>query len=170
MAAPHVGGYPCLVDTALAMTAVQKGAVLLLFTGVAAPLIGVLLRRVVGGWEAYGRGPFAILAERPSRSPAGVPADPAIQAAEVRQMLEAKAERLRRRGQRPIDVEAEAARLLADASPGSRDPHREIDSELRAEVRQLVVSRNERRMRRGLEPLDVEAETERQLADFVGSK
>ena len=44
-----------------------------------------------------------------------------------------------------------------------------MDAELRAEVRQLVVSRNERRLREGREPLDVEAETERQLADFIGS-
>jgi hypothetical protein len=36
-------------------------------------------------------------------------------------------------------------------------------------VRRLVVARNERRARRGEEPLDVEAETERQLQDFVGS-
>jgi hypothetical protein len=43
-------------------------------------------------------------------------------------------------------------------------------AELRAEVRQLVVSGNERRVRRGLQPLDVEAETERQLADFIGSR
>lgn len=160
------------MDLALAMTAVQKGAVLLLFTGVAAPLIGVLFRRVGGGWEAYGKGPFAILGERQAARPAGMaaaPVDPAVQAAEVRQMLEAKAERLRRRGQAPLDVEAETARLLT-AEDGTAAHRRDgIDAELRAEVRQLVVSRNERRMRRGLEPLDVEAETQRQLADFVGS-
>ena len=40
------------------------------------------------------------------------------------------------------------------------------DSGLREEVRQLVVARNERRMRRGEEPLDVEAEVERQLRDL----
>ena len=39
---------------------------------------------------------------------------------------------------------------------------------LRAEVRQLVIARNERRMRHGEEPLDVEAEVERQVADFIG--
>jgi hypothetical protein len=36
-------------------------------------------------------------------------------------------------------------------------------------VRRLVIAGNERRLRRGQEPLDVEAETERQLEDFVGS-
>ena len=45
-----------------------------------------------------------------------------------------------------------------------------VDEELRAEVRQLVVLRNERRRREGLEPLDVETETERQLADLIGSR
>jgi hypothetical protein len=37
-------------------------------------------------------------------------------------------------------------------------------------VRQLVVARNERRLRQGLEPLDVEEETNRQLDDFIGSR
>ena len=37
---------------------------------------------------------------------------------------------------------------------------------LREEVRQLVVARNERRLRHGEEPLDVEAEVERQLRDL----
>ena len=34
------------------------------------------------------------------------------------------------------------------------------------EVRQLVVARNERRVRQGKEPLEVEAEIERQLRDL----
>nr|MDQ3725168.1 hypothetical protein [Actinomycetota bacterium] len=86
----------------------------------------------------------------------------------VRQMLEAKSERRRQRGEAPLDVEAETRRLLAAAErPRGADA---IDDELRDEVRQLVVARNERRLREGREPLDVEAETERQLADFVGSR
>jgi len=40
-----------------------------------------------------------------------------------------------------------------------------VDAGLRDEVRQLVIARNERRIRRGEEPLDVEAEVERQLRD-----
>ncbi len=156
------------MDLPLALSALQKGAVLLAFTGLAAPLIGLLLKRVGGGWERMGGGPFAILNERPRKPAAGEQRiDPAIQAAEVRQMLEAKSERRRRRGEAPLDVEAETARLLAAAEqPRGQDA---IDAELQAEVRQLVVARNERRMREGLEPLDVETETERQLADLVGS-
>jgi len=156
------------MDLPLALSALQKGGALLLFTGLAAPLIGLLLKRVGGGWETMGGGPFTILNERPRKpDAAGQRVDPAIQAAEVRQMLEAKSERRRRRGEAPLDVEAETARLLAAAErPRGQDA---IDAELQAEVRQLVVARNERRMREGLEPLDVETETERQLADLIGS-
>lgn len=153
----------------LALTALQKGAFILLFTGVVAPLIGLLLKRVAGGWETMGGGPFAILDERPRQRPTGgaPKVDPAIQAAEVRQMLEAKSERRRQRGEAPLDVEAVTRRLLAAAEqPRGTDA---IDAQLRAEVRQLVVVRNERRLREGLEPLDVEAETEKQLADLIGS-
>ena len=159
------------MDLALAMTAVQKGAVVLLFTGVAAPLIGFGLKRVAGGWDSYGRGPFVILGEpAPSSSRGAPPAplDPAIQAAEVRQMLEAKSERRRARGEAPLDVEAETARLLAAKAKPAR-PGEAVDTELREEVRQLVLVRNGRRLRQGLSPLDVEAETERQLRDLVGS-
>jgi len=155
------------MDLPVALSALQKGGFLLIFTGVAAPLIGLLLKRVAGGWETMGGGPFAILNERPRMRAAAQPIDPAIQAAEVRQMLEAKSERLRRRGEAPLDVEAETQRLLEAAER----PHGEeaMSAELRAEVRQLVVARNDRRLREGLEPLDVETETDRQLADFIGS-
>jgi hypothetical protein len=153
------------------MSAAGKCAVVLLFTGVAAPLAGLVFRRVAGGWESFGKGPLAIDQDLPVphylRSPEQA-VDPAILAAEVRQMLEAKANRLKRRGEAPIDVETEAARLLPP--PGDTGVAARQDAELRAEVRQLVLSRNERRMHKGLEPLDVEAETERQLADLIGSR
>jgi hypothetical protein len=170
--APGKGAvYAFSVALSLAMSAVQKGAALLVFTGVLAPLVGFALKRAVGGWSSYGGGAFSILREDPARRSAGGPAapvDPAIQAAEVRQMLAAKAERQRRRGEPALDVEAEAERLLAEAAAaGGADP---ADEELRAEVRQLVVIRNERRLRQGLEPLDIEAETERELADLIGSR
>jgi hypothetical protein len=163
-------GYPWLVDPVLAISALQKGILVLAFTGVVAPLVGFVLKRAVGGWSGYGGGPFSILSEAPPRRSSGPPApvDPAIQAAEVRQMLTAKAERQRRRGEPALDVEAETERLLADAAAASEAPG--DDEELRAEVRQLVVLRNERRRREGQEPLDVEAETERQLADLIGSR
>lgn len=163
--------YPCCVDLVLAMSPTGKCLAVLLFTGVAAPLAGLMFRRVSAGWESVGKGPLAIEQQLPLPRYAGraEPAiDPAIQAAEVRQMLEAKAARLTRRGEPPIDVEAETTRLLAPATAPASESARQ-QAELRAEVRRLVVSRNERRLRKGLEPLDVEAETERQLADFIGS-
>jgi hypothetical protein len=40
------------------------------------------------------------------------------------------------------------------------------DVSLRDEVRQLVIARNERLLRQGREPLDVEAEVDRQLRDL----
>jgi len=154
----------------IALTALQKGVAVLVFTGIAAPLIGFLLKRVGGGWETMGGGPFAILNESPrQRGPlaAEQAVDPAIQAAEVRQMLEAKSQRREQRGEPPLDVAAETERLLEEAErPRGAEA---MDAELRAEVRQLVVARNERRLRQGLEPLDVEEETERQLADLIGS-
>lgn len=153
-----------------ALTAPQKGLVLLVFTGVVAPLIGWLLKRVSGGWETMGGGPFAILIDRPQGRGASGSAqmiDPAIQAAEVRQMLEAKSERRKQRGEAPLDIEAETERLLAAAEQPRGEEA--MDAELRAEVRQLVVARNDRRLRQGLEPLDVEAEVEKQLADLIGS-
>ncbi|MBN9622418.1 MAG: hypothetical protein J0H06_05600 [Actinobacteria bacterium] len=154
------------MDPVLAVTVETKAAAVLGFTGVVAPLIGLGLKRLTGGWDSYGGGAFAILNE-PQRRGGGAPApvDPAIQAAEVRQMLEAKAERRKERGEPALDVEAESARLLAAAAEARPAGH---DEELRAEVRQLVIARNERRRRAGLEPLDVAAETARQLAELGG--
>jgi hypothetical protein len=150
----------------MALSVGVKAAAVLIFTGVVAPLVGLGLKRLTGGWDSYGGGAFAILRDQPERKGAAPQStDPAIQAAEVRQMLEAKAARREERGEPSIDVEAESARLLAAAAehaPAARD------EELRAEVRQLVIARNERRRRAGQEPLDVEAETERQLADLGG--
>jgi hypothetical protein len=76
---------------------------------------------------------------------------------EVRQMLEARNARRRRRGEPEVDVETELARLtaIADADAGG---------ELRDEIRQLVIARNHRRARKGLAPLDVETEIARELS------
>ncbi len=154
------------------MSPTEKCLAVLLLTAVAAPLAGLVFRRVAGGWDSLGKGALAIeqelSASRHSAQPAA-PVDPAIQAAEVRQMLEAKSARRQRRGEGPLDVEREAARLLGAAGEAAAAAA-SGDATLRVEVRQLVVARNERRLRKGLEPLDVEAETERQLADLIGSR
>jgi hypothetical protein len=148
--------------------AIDSGTVLMLVALVAVPFAAIAFSHAGEAYRSIGRGAMAIDDDLPLprylRSP-DRPVDPAIRAAEVRQMLEARADRLSRRGEAPIDVPAEAARLLTQPAVPAAE-----QADLRAEVQQLVVARNERRMRRGLEPLDVEVETDRQLADFVGSR
>ena len=58
---------------------------------------------------------------------------------EIRQMLEARNARRIRRGEQPLDVEEEFAKLTAPV----------IDPELRAEIADLVIARNYRRARAG---------------------
>jgi len=93
----------------------------------------------------------------------GMSSEPAPQAesgareAEIRQMLEARSARRVRRGEAPLDVDAEVAALTR----GVPDPG------LAVEVRQLVEARNARRARRGEPPLDVEAEVARRLRELA---
>jgi len=77
---------------------------------------------------------------------------------EIRQMLEARNARRVARGEAPLDVEDELARLTAPA----------VDPALREEVRELVIARNARREARGEPSLDVDAEVERQLRELGG--
>jgi hypothetical protein len=104
--------------------------------------------------------------------PADSVATPAASAAEgerereIRQMLGARSERLVRRGQPALDVEAELARLLSSSSPEGEQAPRTHDAELVAEVLALVTARNERRKRQGLEPLDVDGEVARTLREL----
>src|ERR671925_620099 len=63
-------------------------------------------------------------------------------------------------GKGPLSIEQE----MPQSEGGSSAP---ASGEVReAEVRQLVVARNERRARKGEEPLDVDAEVERQLREL----
>jgi hypothetical protein len=105
-------------------------------------------------WARYGSDRL-VLDSEPPRAPVTL----RQRDEEVRQMLEARNARRRRRGEPELDVEAELARLTGCWS---------ADDELRDEIRQLVVARNHRRARKGLEPLDVEAEIERELAGLRG--
>lgn len=146
----------------LALIDLQSGYVLTLITLIVLPIAAIAFARAGPLWQSIGKGPFAIEQELPPPSSIAQPAPPVdrrLQEAEARQMLEAKSYRRQQRGEAPLDVEAEVARLLE--APGAGGPA--IDETLRAEVRGLVVARNERRMRRGEDPLDVEAEIERQL-------
>lgn len=150
----------------LAEIGVQSGFVLAAITLLAFPIAAIAFAKSGPAWEGIGKGRFAIEQELPPPRLAqpAPPVDPALQAAEARQMLEAKSYRRRRRGEPPIDVEAEMALLL----DSQRDAAPDLDERLREEVRELVKVRNERRMRSGRAPLDVDAEIERQIADFIG--
>jgi hypothetical protein len=105
-------------------------------------------------YSQIGRGGLSL--DQPA---AAEPASRAVRDDEIRQMLEARNERRARRGQPPVDIEAELSALV-------REPAAVADPALVAEVRQLVVARNERRVRMGKELLDVEAEVARQLREL----
>src|SRR5437764_12554161 len=109
-------------------------------------------------YEQIGRGGLSIRDEAMPSEPTGAVAV-RERDDEIRQMLDARNERRARRGEAPVDVEAELAELL-------RGPGLAADPALVAEVRQLVIARNERRARMGKEPLDVEAEVARQLREL----
>ena len=115
-------------------------------------------------YEQIGRGGLSLNEDDDGRgrTGGGAPPPPAASARErddeIRQLLTARNERRARRGEPPIDVDAELRRLTAPA----------IDPALREEIRQLVVARNERRARAGKEPLDVDAEIERQVRELSG--
>jgi hypothetical protein len=153
----------------LALTYSQSGYVLVAITLLIVPIAAFSFIRSGGAWREIGKGRFGVMhSMTPPRMAQPSPEiDLAIQAAEARQMLEAKSYRRLRRGEAPLDVEAEVAALL-DPELSGGSGKRGLDEKLRAEVRELVVARNERRMRHGEEPLDVDAEVERQLADLIG--
>jgi hypothetical protein len=119
--------------------------------GVAGAVLALLLGRRT--WEDYGRN-HLVMERSPSEPAAGSAAAVSERDEEIRQMLEARNARRRRRGEPELDVEEELGRLTAPA----------MDDELRAEIRDMVVARNHRRARQGKPPLDVEAEIQRQIA------
>jgi hypothetical protein len=152
------------------LTYVQSGYVMAAITLFVLPLAAFWFARSGPAWKELGKGRFGVMQSMPPPRLAqpSPEIDLAIQAAEARQMLEAKSYRRTRRGEEPLDVEAEMTALLDTELSGKARKKGNLDEKLRAEVRQLVIARNERRMRRGEEPLDVEAEVERQVADFIG--
>ena len=153
----------------LALTTVQSGYVLAAITLFILPIAAFSFIRSGAAWDEIGKGRFGVMHSMPAPRIAqpSQPLDKAAQAAETRQMLEAKSYRRLQRGESPLDVDAEMT-LLLDSGPGASPGKADLDQKLRAEVRDLVIARNERRMRAGKEPLDVDAEVERQVADFIG--
>ncbi len=104
-------------------------------------------------WDDYGRDDLLMDTEV-LPSPRSGPAAAHERDEEIRQMLDARNARRRRRGEEPVDVEDELRRLT-----GPR-----VDPELHQEIRDLVKARNYRRVRAGKPPLDVDAEVEREIS------
>ncbi len=129
------------------------GTVLWIVCGVGILAAFVGLATAGKTWEEIGKSRLLMDRDMPASTRATSAAAIAERDTEIRQMLEARNMRRARRGEPPIDVEAELRRLTAP----------QIDSELRGEIRQLVIARNHRRARRGEPPLDVEAEIEREI-------
>jgi len=134
------------------------GPVLFIVCGVS--IFGALLALASSGavWKEFGRNRLILDRDLPGGPAPGSAAALLERDAEIRQMLDARNARRLRRGERPVDVEQELARLTAP----------QIDGELRAEIRDLVIARNHRRARAGKPPLDVEAEIEREIAGLSG--
>ena len=124
--------------------------------GVAGAVAALLLNRST--WDEYGRNQLVRDSETAPAHPRAVAGADRERDEEIRQMLEARNARRRRRGEPEVDIEAELGRLTAPL----------VDDELRGEIRDLVIARNHRRARQGKPPLDVEAEIERQIAQLAG--
>ena len=136
------------------------GIVLFVVVAVAIVVAAIAISGTGKLYKQIGRGGLSLDRDsdhiRPVRS--GGAASRAEADEEVRQMLEARNARLVARGEAPLDVEAEIARLSAPV----------IDPGLEAEIRSMVIARNERRERQGKPPLDVEEEVRRQIAELGG--
>jgi len=100
----------------LAATDVDHGTVLILITLIVLPIAAISFARAGEAWRSIGRGPYAIDPDLPPRPVRRMPSpvSMATKEAEVRQMVEAKAYRRKRRGEEPLDVEAEVERRVAD--------------------------------------------------------
>ncbi len=146
--------------------ALSNGEAILLIVLIAIPIGAISF---IGSGEAFkqiGRGQFSIEQDFP-QGPAGGPSAPVsreVREAEIRQFLEAKSYRLASRGEKPLDIDAEMDRILADERSSGGSLMR--DAQLVSEVRELVEASNARRIRMGREPLDVEAEVKRQLTEL----
>ena len=145
--------------------AISNGDAILLIVLVAIPIVALSF---VGSGEAFkqiGKGPFSIEQDFPQGSTGGpsAPISAEVREAEIRQFLEARSFRLASRGEKPLDIEAELERILADERSAGSIVR---DAELVSEVRELVEASNARRIRMGREPLDVEAEVKRQLTEL----
>ena len=134
------------------------GIVLFVVVAVAIVVAAYAISGTGNLYRQIGRGGLSLDRDSDHVRPVARTATRAEADAEVRQMLEARNARRAARGEAPLDVEAEIARLSAPA----------IDPTLEAEIRSMVIARNERRERQGKPPLDVDEEVRRQIAELGG--
>lgn len=159
--------------------------VLLLLCVVIVPIAAIAFARSGRALDELGKGTFAIDKEKPGQSePASPEAARAEQEVEVRQMVEASAFRRRARGEPDIDVQSEidrvlgvgpwagvdAAEVCGEDGPAGQEGPAGLEggtAQIRAEIRELVIANNERRLRRGEDPLDVDSEVERRFREWT---
>jgi len=126
------------------------GTVLWVVCGVSA--VAAIAALIVSSrtWRDFGKGGLVLDRDPQHASPAQTTLE---RDREIRELLNARNARRARRGEPPLDVERELARLTAPL----------VDPELQREIRDLVIARNRRRERAGKPPLDVEAEIAREI-------
>jgi hypothetical protein len=118
----------------------------------------IALARTGKTWQDFGKRGLVMDRDQQRAPPPGSAAHLEERDAEIRELLEARNTRRRRRGQPMDDIDRELARMTAPP----------IDPDLRAEIIQLVKARNVRRLRAGKPPLDVDAEVEREIDRLRG--
>jgi hypothetical protein len=104
-------------------------------------------------WDDYGKNRLVLDSELGRDPMPGSAAAILERDTEIREMLEARNAIRLRRGEPPLDVDAELRRLTAP----------QIDTQLQSEIRDLVIARNHRRARAGKPLLDVEQEVQREI-------
>jgi hypothetical protein len=141
---------------------VQEAFGIVLFVVVAIAIVAAVWAAVGTGalYRQIGRGGLSLDRDDDFARPTAPAVSRAVAEEEIRQMLGARNARREARGEEPVDIEAELARLTAEPT--------HIDPALEAEIRSLVIARNSRRERRGEPPLDVESEVQRQIAELGG--
>ena len=146
------------------IASLKPGTILILVVLVALPVGALVFAHRRGqGAEGDRQGRVRDRAGVPAEPGGPVHAVPPRREAEIRQMVQARSKRGLAEGaggarRRCRDGEAARGRASGRALGD--------DNELREEVRQLVVARNERRVAPGKKPLDVEKEVERQLREL----
>lgn len=143
----------------LAVGPAELSLLLIILCVIVVPVAAIAFARSGKAYSEIGKGQFAVDFDESSEGESHE---------EVRQLVQAKAFRQSQRGEQPVDVEAEIDRLLgADQSSSagntSLDPE---EAQIRDEIRQVVLAKNESRERHGQEPLDVESEVDRMLGEF----